>query len=284
MELKNNPHNRQKKKITSLTLSKDDLKTLCLKLQEKANSAAKIEIENYVRGEIEEEQYKKDLETINELFQLSITITGKNGEEITGVVNELFDLASYPKEVKYVFIDTKIKFKVRNYNPLNGFRIFLDFTKPKIFDLNFLPSANTPNESNFEVEGYDTTWVTGVFADIGNFLNERKSNFSFFHKHSIYDLLLYLLGFPISFWICYKLSDKLDTLFQNNFMVNASYMYVFLSSLVIFRLLFHYIRWVTPLVEYVYDGSKIGTHRTIAFGISISIVSAVIYDIFKSFI
>lgn len=276
------PLNRHKMEISSLSINKEDLKKLCLKLQERANSASDIEINNYVQGNMDNETFEKNKKRILELFQLSVTITGKNNEEISGSVEEIFSSSNFPNEVKYLFIDTKIKFKVENYYPLNEFRIFLDFTKPKLLDFSFGPSNQTPNESNFEVCGYDITWVNGVFNEMKSFFEERKSSVSFFHKHSIYDILLYLIGLPLGFWVCYKLSFSIDNLFENNFMTNMTYLYIMIFSLLVFRLLFHYIRWVSPLVDYEHEKSNTKLHIFVISTVTLSLLATFISDIFKA--
>lgn len=36
------------------------------------------------------------------------------------------------------------------------FTVFIDFTKPAVFNFSAMPSVATPNSSNFEIEGFNT--------------------------------------------------------------------------------------------------------------------------------
>lgn len=274
--------NRFEKKINSLSMNKENLKHLCEVLQERADSAAELEINNYKKTDnIDNEQFEKNKELIKKFFKFSIQITGKNDIMVSGTIDEVFNSVNFPEEVKYLFINTEIKFNVEKYYPRNQFNLFLDFTKPEVFDLRFMPSHETPNESKFEVKGYDATWVNGVFNEIDNIFKEKKSKGTIFHKNNIYDTLLFFVGFPFCFWVSYKSSKYIDTFSTNSFIVNALYLYVFVISLTFFRLIFHYIRWVSPLVEYKSETNNMIKHRVIAYGLFISIFSSFVYDLLK---
>ena len=244
--------NHQKMDVSSLSLDKDDLRRFCDILQERANSAADIEVGLLQKNEQTDEQYKAILATIRESFQLKITIEGKDGEELWGSIEEVFGSVNFPEQVKSLDVDSGSTLRyVHNYYAHNSFKILLDFSKPNIFDLSLLPSHGTPNESNVEVEGYDTTWVNGVFNEIKVFIDNRTSALSFVHNHSVYDILLWVLGFPLSFWVCSKFTNLIESGLgsHNAFIVSALYLYTFVATLFVFRVLFHYLRWVCPLVE-----------------------------------
>jgi hypothetical protein len=51
--------------------------------------------------------------------------------------------------------------------------------------------------------------------------------------------------------------------------------------LVFFRLLFHYARWVWPLVEYQSSKNKSGKHQFAIVTIALGIASALIWDLIK---
>jgi hypothetical protein len=78
MNNNSNTLNRFEKKINSLSMNKDNLKQLCKVLQERADSAAELEVNNYKKTEnIDDEQFEKNKELIKKLFKFSIQITGK---------------------------------------------------------------------------------------------------------------------------------------------------------------------------------------------------------------
>lgn len=277
-------NNRQKMDVTSLSLDKDDLRRLCNILQERANSAADIEVRSFQKNEQTDEQYANNIQTLKDSFQLKITISGKNGEELFGSIDDVFDSVNYPLEVKSLYVDSESTLRyTHNYYPKNKFKIFLDFTKPKIFDFSFMPNHETPNESNIEVNGYDATWVNGVFSEIKGFIDERSSTLSTVHNHSIYDIFLWLLGFPLSFWVCSKLSSQIETAFasNNSFITSALYLYAFIATLFAFRVMFHYLRWICPLVEYRSKNNKMLVHRGIFAVLSLAWFGQFVYDIAK---
>ena len=167
-------NNRQKMDVSSFSLDKDDLRRFCDILQERANSAAEIEVGLFQKNEQTEEQYEANLKTLRDSFQLKITISGFAGEELWGSIEEVFDSVNFPEQVKSLFVDSESTLRVvHNFYPHNSFKIFLDFNKPRIFDLSLLPSHGTPNESNVEVKGYDATWVNGVFNEIKTLSNSK---------------------------------------------------------------------------------------------------------------
>lgn len=276
--------NRQKLDVSSFSLDREELKIFCDILQERAYGAAEIEVGLFKKNEQTDEQYQANIKTLRESFELKITVCGLTGEELWGSIEEVFGSVNFPNQVKSLYVDSESTLRyVHNYFPHNSFKIYLDFTKPKIFDFSLLPSHGTPNESNIEVKGYDATWVNGVFSEIKSFIRDRSSTLSVVHNHSVYDILLWLLGFPLSLWVCGKLSTTIQGAFGGNkpLLASALYLYTFLATLFLFRVLFHYLRWVCPLVEYKSKGNKIIIHRAVFGTLTIGWLGSFIYDIIK---
>ncbi|MGF1832136.1 hypothetical protein [Photobacterium sanguinicancri] len=275
--------NRQKMNVSSLSLDKEDLRRFCDILQERANAAAEIEVGLFEQNNQTDDQYAENIKTLRESFLLRVTIAGKDGEELWGPIDEVFCSVNYPEQVKSLYVDSESTLRyAHNYYPHNTFKIFFDFSKPRVFDLSLLPSTGTPNESNVEVNGYDATWVNGVFSEIKKFLDNRSSKMSFVHNHSVYDVLLWILGFPLSFWVCSKLSSTIEEAVVDNAFINSAlYLYTFVATLFIFRVLFHYLRWVCPLVEYRCKGNLMLAHRALFSILSVGWFGQFLYDIAK---
>ncbi|PSV99585.1 hypothetical protein C9I89_21770 [Photobacterium lipolyticum] len=269
--------------VSSLSLDKEDLRRFCDILQERANAAAEIEVGLFEQNNQTDEQYAENIKTLRESFLLRVTIAGKDGEELWGPIDEVFCSVNYPEQVKSLYVDSESTLRyAHNYYPHNTFKIFFDFSKPRVFDLSLLPSTGTPNESNVEVNGYDATWVNGVFSEIKKFLDNRSSKMSFVHNHSVYDVLLWILGFPLSFWVCSKLSSTIEEAVVDNAFINSAlYLYTFVATLFIFRVLFHYLRWVCPLVEYRCKGNLMLAHRALFSILSVGWFGQFLYDIAK---
>jgi hypothetical protein len=274
----------QSMKISSLTLDREELLKFCRLLEERSHTARDFEISNYKKGELSDDQYQININTLKEGFLLRITVAGKNGEQLSGTVEEIFSSPNFPDDLSSVFIDNASPLRAQhNYYVRNQFVIFLDFGKPRLLDFNLMPSRETPNESNIKVTGYDATWVNGVFAELKKFIDARSSKLSIVHQHSIYDVLLWVLGLPLGFWACYKISPLITSSFadSSDFLRNALYVYAFVATLIIFRFMFHYLRWVCPLVEYRSPHNKIIAHRILLSIISISVISTFISDVIK---
>jgi hypothetical protein len=280
-----NIKNRLRSKIVSFSLDKEDMHKLCDLLQERSTSACEIEIQKFIRGSLTDAQYQEALKTLRDSFELQITVTGVNGEELYGPIQEVFDSVNFPNNVKSLYVNSEHVLRaVHNYYPRNSFEVFLDFSKPAIFDFSLMPSQKTPNEANYHVHGYDATWVNGVFSEITNFIKQRSSTLSIVHNHSVYDVLLWILGFPLAFWVCFKLSPTIENIGVNTnaFFKSAIYVYCFIAALFVFRILFHYLRWVCPLVEYRAKGSNIIAHRTVLGALLIAIVGTFLSDMIKA--
>lgn len=273
--------NKLSMKVTSMSLDKEDLKAFCDILQEKANASAEIEVPLFQQNQQTDEEYKANLETLRKSFKLNFTLNGKNGVQLWGKAEDVFSSVNFPDDVVSLYVDSENTLKHGyNYYPHNSFKVFFDFSKPNVFDFDLMPSHSTPNESNIEVSGYNPTWVNGVFHELKMFIDNRSSTLSIVHNHSIYDMLLWVVGLPVSFWLCNKLSPEIDAAFSvdNTFFTNALYLYVFVITLICFRIMFHYVRWVCPLVEFRYKNSKVVAHRLVIFGLNLGWLGTIIYD------
>lgn len=271
------------KNIRSFSTKKEELYNLLKILQERSTAAGDIEIANVEKiGEAEEknEEIKKEL---RERCELKVTLKGIEGQELFGSIDEIFNSPNFPEEISTIFVASDTLLRVVNYYPRNSFKLFLDFTKPAMLNFSFLPSQATPNNSNITVEGYDTTWVHGVFNEINSFIDKHPSKLTWIHQHSVYDLLVWLLGLPLGFWSVYKLSGWLNKIFGSFsvFVKSAAYVYIFLLTLILFRILFHYARWIWPLIEYQSPRNKALKHRIVLGVIFIGLIGKLIYDLIR---
>ena len=276
--------NKLSGKISSFSVTKENLHKLLMMLQERSHAAADLEISNFEKLNQSDEDFKKNKETIRAGFTLQPTIVSCDGKELYGNINDIFESPTFPKQIKSIYVNSEIPLtSVHKYYPANSFSLFLDFSKPDLLNLSLLPSQATPNQSNISVQGYDSTWTHGVFHEFNNFVEQHSAKVKWIHKHSIYDFLLFFIGLPLGFLITYKFSGVLINSFGDisSFLLNALYVYIFLISLTVFRLIFHYARWVFPLVEYKTPENKAIKHQLILGAIALSVFAAFIGDIFK---
>jgi hypothetical protein len=161
-------------------------------------------------------------------------------------------------------------------------KFFLDFTKHKVLDFSFQPSESTPNDSSFEIEGSDNMWVNGLFYEVETFIKTKPSKFPSAHKGGIYDLLVWLFGIPFGFWLCHKVILLNLPIFKSHpFLENIFLTYCFFIGLFFLRILFHYFRWVYPVVEFRNKNESSIGHQAALLSISLGVIGKIIYDVFK---
>src|ERR1700677_2934740 len=159
------------KKISSFAVGKEELKKLYLILQERSNAAGDLEVANYKQEKQTDEEYVANKTKIKESSLLKLTVTGNDGKEIFGTIDDVFDSVVFPEQIKTAYVNSELLLKSNyKYTPRNSFELLLDFSKPDLFDLSFVPSSATPNNSVLKVQGRDTTWVHGVFSEISDFV------------------------------------------------------------------------------------------------------------------
>jgi len=266
------------------SFDKTELRAFLSILQQRLDEAAELEIRHFEQNQQSNEEYEHNKNEIRLGYKLRPTVTGEDGRELYGEIEEIFESPNFPEFVKSVYLNSAIplntvhKFAVRNF-----VEVYLDFSRPKIFDFHLMPSQRTPNATNYKVEGTDATWVNGLFHEIQNYIASHRSAAPWLHEHSIYDIFLWLLGYPFGFWLCFKASPFLpDGQNEILFVRAALYVYIFLIALVGLRALFHYARWVFPIAEYRHVRSRVLRHRTILATLSLGIFGTVLYDAIKS--
>jgi hypothetical protein len=165
--------------------------------------------------------------------------------------------------------------------PRNGVKLFFDFKKAPLIDWRNIVSAPTPNESKIEVRGYSATWVAAVFQGVLDRLHTENNWRQYIHAPFSYDVGLFILGLPLAFYVLSSttrlLGDSPDAL--DPFVKYAFYLYIFLFTLVFFRLLLGYTRWVFPILELrgEHDISKV--HRRFWYTVMTGIIAAVIANL-----
>lgn len=267
--------------ITATTFTKEDLKTLCEILQESSYEAAKEEVSHYAPLDKSDEQIISDELLLLSGFELKVTVQGIDDQRVYGTISEVFNSPRFPDKVKGLYIDSAQFLRdFHNWLPRNHFRLLLDFTKPELFNLSLSPSISTPNESSIFATGLNSDWVNGVFHKVIDFIEKRKTRFRFFHRHSIYDLLLPCGCFPFAFSIASKFSGLINNWFSG-ILESAAYLYVFYISLLSFRILFDYARWIFPVVEYKGIRDTAQKHRRFLWVLILAVLGNFIYDVIK---
>jgi len=221
--------NRLTQKLISCSFSKDDLIRLCQILEERNNAASELEVKYCDSLNKNNQDISDKIRLLRDSFGIQVTINGMDGEELYGSIADVFNSPNFPEKVKSLYVNSESTLKaLYNWYPRNSFELYLDFTKPDLFDFSVVPSDRTPNASNLIVSGYDATWANGVFNEIIKYIEKKPTSLHVLHYHSIYDLLLWLMGLPLGFWTAYKSSKFIESLFGqfSTFVQNAAYLYI----------------------------------------------------------
>lgn len=269
---------RLTRSLTSLSLDKEDLRKILDILQLRANDASNIE---YKKGEKLEITEPNNLRAnLNTCAELQVTVIGSQNDELFGSIDEIFKSPSLPEKILSVYVNSKLIYDSKfNHIPSNFFSLLIDFRKQKILDFSFQPSERTFNESEFVVEGSDKMWVNGVYFEIDSFIKSKPSKFPNIHKGGIYDILVWFFGIPFGFWLCYQVVQlKFPFLSARPFVENIFLTYCFFVGLFFLRILFHYFRWVYPMIEYKNKKDRSLGHQAAILSISIGLISKIIYD------
>ncbi|MFC3702853.1 hypothetical protein ACFOND_14545 [Reinekea marina] len=272
------------KNIESTSLAKGDVRALLSRIESRFPEAIGLEEANYSEESRALENYDELAQNIRDSFLLTITLNGSNGEELQGTIEDVFDSPNFPDVVTKVFASSETSLKVNcDFTPRNKVIVLIDFTKPKLLDFSVLPGYKTPNNSNFQVEGLDSSWVNGLYAEIENYLRNRKKPGFFLHKHATYDLFLWLIGMPFAFFLSYKVSGFVESFASfNSFFKSALYLYVGFATIIAFRIVYHYARWAFPRIEYKSTFEKAIRHQIAIGAISISLVGTLIWEAIKA--
>ncbi len=265
-------------RIPSCKVSREDLIRLHHQLQGKSSEA----LEKLLNDWSEKPGQSEDLESLKKqarrVGRLVVTIVGSNGEQrISTEANLSSD--DLPERISSIVFDSAVGLQIYNIKVPNRLYLELDFTEPPIF-YNYNPwDEPSPNKSSFRVEGPDITWVRGVHASILEFFRDRKTLRSWLHTQTAFNLLNYLVGFPIAFWVVYRLSGWIPP-GLHAVLLGCAYVYAGLLTLLLFRMAVGFFRWTYPLVEL--EGARNSRARILISTILATLFLSLLYDVLKT--
>jgi len=214
---------------------------------------------------------------------LVMYVYGRNGEQIALHAAGTITAEVLPHALLSIIFDSAPRFNAQlNYDPLNRFRLVLDFREPGGV-ISYDPwNSPTPNESSFTIIGNNQTWVAGVSDMALGFLKDRKRSRRWLHGPITFTLVNWLVGFPAAFWLIYRV-DGITQRFVAGLptaLRGGIYIYLFLTLLLMFRVLIYILRWLFPIIEL--EGSRSKAVRTSVSVVLFGLLTALIYDIVKA--
>jgi hypothetical protein len=270
--------------IPSCSVDVVDLDRLFRILQQKASEAADEQVASLQQqpGQIAE-QFEQAKELLRSLLNLVVRVQGSNGEWIAANTADSIRAESLPVSVARIEYDSCFLFrgKFNNY-PQNNFLVGLDFTRTSILDLSNTATTLGPNQSNVAVSGGNITWVNAVTEEMRTFFQERSTARGWLYSRFTYDLLLMVIGIPVSFNVVYHFDKILRPILKlPEALFVALYVYLVLVALLGFRFLFNYAKWVLPKIEG--PAGRHGSprlHKTILAALAVTLLGRLVTSLF----
>lgn len=270
--------------IRTFSVSRETLRGFIEVLQQRCDGALQLELAVLPTSGKPAQEVAQAQQILKDGYRLFLTITGHDGSQLNGELADIFESPNFPSNIATVFFDSASRLKLReNFTTRNSLSLFLDFRRPAVLDFRLMPSQETLNESNFCARGIDPTWVHGVFHEVESFIIEHNSSGAWLHRHTVYDVLVWLIGLPLAFWMTFRASPLALKVLPSEFLRAAFYVYVWFITLVAFRTMFHYARWLWPLVEYRRPETNVVAHRAFWSAILVGVIGSLIYDFGKMF-
>lgn len=271
--------------IPPCVVSVQDLRRLYADLSEKAADALERHIASVQKPEAtSDEDWEALKERVRAIGHLSAVVIGADGEQNVAQSATPLTEEQLPDRIVSVTFDSFASLQRESITPLNRFRLNLDFTEPPAFGVYNPWNVPTPNGSNVEVTGADSTWATGVYESVLGFFRARARRRGWLHSPVTFNLLNWLVGMPAALWMVYRLDALGAQLFSSMDTVlrGAIYVYTVLFVLLIFRLIIGGFRWTFPLVEI--QGARSSTVRRLLNLVLSSILLALAYDVLRTLI
>lgn len=270
--------------IPACVLSVDAFRRLFVELDALTREATSAQIDDLVMpAGVAPADFAREKETAKAEAGLSLWVYGKNGEQVALHSAAAITPEALPDGFTNITFDSGARFRMKlNYDPINRFRLNFDFTEPVLF-VGYDPwSQPTPNLSHLEIIGANQTWVAGVCDKVLNFLKARKRSRRWLHGPTTFSLFNWLIGFPASFWLVYRVDGVTQRLTAGlpGVIRSGFYVYLLLIALMVFRVVAYFLRWLFPLVEL--EGSRSNAVRATGSAIVIGLLSALIYDVLKA--
>lgn len=276
--------------IPPCTLDLKDLEKLFEIIKELNAEAIKIELDDIEDSNKQSATSipKKDLEKmkadVTGNLRINIEISGIRGEFISSDSSSVFQKRQLPDCVtSIIFNNTSPFHNMFDTDPCCAFELELDYSKPRLIDIAISPSSPITNTSNLQVLAVNSTWAEGAYEKIMSFLKKRQTYRTWLYSTYIYNLFMYVICIPLSFWILHKIE-----LFAANFFGQCSvvltvaiYLYLFILLCNFFMFMINYFCWLFPYQELqTSPKSRIGLHRVIFFLVVTAITGALAVNFF----
>lgn len=267
--------------LAPCSLSLVDIRSILNVLERKNQEAAELQVAQLLANQTLPKDEMTDLcEQVRAAHMVTITIETKKNKRFHGHGSEYLSTPGLPEDIISIYADSSTFFSIKanGAKPDNWFSLLFDFSKPLLLDWANPLYAPTPNNSRLYVEGANEDWQASVLQITEEKISSRKNNRGFLHRAFVYDMLLTLMGIPLTFWLLAILGPTIDPFFASrpSIVTNAFYFYVFFLSVWIFRIWFGYTKWAWPKIELLGAGNNSIRHRAFWGAIVFALLSSAI--------
>lgn len=233
-------------RIRSCTVDRETLRRLRAALRTAAEEAARAHKASMTTQQLPVGQ-------LEALYRVSVLARGRHGDLVLSDDPDVLSSDSLPKPLQRVEFEIGLYYRLANNQAApNRASLVLDFTRPSAFDFSNPSGDPTPNASRITVYGTEPIWVAGVFERLRAILDEGKVNTGWLHGAHTYDVLVFLLGFPLSLaggvWLASRVHAPTGV--DPRAFGIAAFALAAIVALTMFRLAFSVIRWLLPYVEF----------------------------------
>lgn len=187
---------------------------------------------------------------LSDAFCLTTTVNGLRDEQLYGETVEIFDSPNLPKPIKSIFFTNANSFKrhANGNEPVNRVSVFIDFSKPDLFDPNPLVSAATPNEGNVTVNAQDITYFNAVQKAVEKRLASRRTWYGAIHRNFAYDVGIWFFALPVGLYFSAYYMNQFIPIGSNFELFRWPLFIYFVGlSLIAYRALTAYAKWAFPV-------------------------------------
>lgn len=271
--------------IRGYLLSLDDIKLIYRELDLLNREQGKKAISTLTIQEKEsEEQFserKKFL--LNDAFKVTVSIIGYEGEVFYGENEKIFESNQLPKPIKTIFFTNQTAYAehANGEPPPNSFSFWFHFDKPPVFDASIHVSAPTQNSSEVTINAEEVGFFRAVESIVKSKLNVSKRWYSFIHERSSYDIGLWFIFMPLTlYWATVFTDYVLPEQGEHATFRIAFFIYCLGLSLLLYRLVFEYLKWAYPVNLLVENKDRAMRHRIVIGTLLISLAITTVESIF----
>lgn len=214
------------------------------------------------------EQHKAFL--LQDAFCLTVLIRGERDQQLYREDAEVFTSDELPNPIRTIYLTNTTAYHrhADDTEPANRIEVFLDFSKPALFNPNPLVSDPTPNDSNITVRAHDMTYFRAVQRVVDTKLKNHRTWYAAIHRSFAYDIGMWTIALPAGLILATHYMDRwLSTGSDLESYRWAFFLYAVGVVLLGYRFLNGYAKWAFPVNVLTDNKDQAFRHRLVLGGI-----------------